>query len=299
MTLIAIDDYQKWLALERRFSPKTVRAYVDDVLQWEAYLQAEQTTVVDSITTRHYILHLLKLGISRRSIARKISSLRSYYRFTMDYHQATSNPFALVNLKKTPTPLPDVLDKHEIEQLLTIPASGAFPQRDRAIIALLLATGMRVSECAAFQFDDLDAFEHTIRVVGKGNKTRLVFIHDEALAALQIYVDNERRQLVGSNDVKIVFLNKFGNPLSARSVETIVTTKGKEMHPPKQLHPHMLRHTFATQLLDLGMDLRSLQLLLGHEELTTTQIYTHVSWNHLKQVYDAAHPTIKLPKGTK
>lgn len=298
MKLPAISEFQSWLQHERRYSLKTVRAYSDDVLQWERFLASEATDVIDSVTTRHFVHELMQQGVSRRSIARKISSLRSYYRFMMDFHGALTNPFASVKLKKMTPALPDVLDADEINQLLSLTHKGAYPLRDHALIATLLATGLRVSECASLNFSMIDSQEHAIRITGKGNKSRIVFIHQEALDAISSYQMHERNTL-SSNEEEAVFLNKYGKRLSDRSIETIVERAGRLMTPPKQLHPHMLRHTFATQLLDLGMDLRSLQLLLGHEELTTTQIYTHVSWKHLKEVYNAAHPIVQLPKGMK
>lgn len=291
-------DFESWLIHERHYSPQTVRAYHDDLVQWLQFLKDQhESSLIDPVTTRSYIHHLLSLGLSRRSIARKLSSLRTFYGYLVLYHGETSNPFDHVSLKQTRPALPDVLHDHEVEQLLSSPYTGPFPLRDQALVATLLATGLRVSECASLDWSNLDRAAHTIQVIGKGNKQRHVFIHDRALDALQRYYVDEWQTHVNPT-VQAIFINSQGHRLSARSIETIVTAAGQLLTPPKKLHPHMLRHTFATQLLEKGMDLRSLQLLLGHEELTTTQLYTHVSWQRLKTVYEKTHPSIPEPSPT-
>lgn len=293
-----LSEFKTWLHHERHYSNQTVRAYHDDVTQWFQFLhQQEEVETLDTVTTRSYIHLLLSTGLSRRSIARKLSSLRTYYRFVVLFHGATANPFDHVSLKQTRPSLPDVLQTHEVEQLLNTMYPGPLPLRNQAIVAVLLATGLRVSECASLDWDDLEDSAHTLRIIGKGNKQRHVFIHDHALNLLHQYRRNEWQTQV-STGVLAMFVNQKGQRLTARSIETIVTQAGQLLIPPKKLHPHMLRHTFATQLLEKGMDLRSLQLLLGHEELTTTQLYTHVSWNRLKTVYDETHPQVIEPSPT-
>ena len=288
-------EFIAWLTHERHYSSRTVRAYQDDVSHWMSFLNEQnETQTIDSVTTRSYIHHLLNVGLSRRSIARKLSSLRAYFGFIVLYHGATMNPFDHVSLKQTRPSLPDVLPADEVAQLETTRYPGPFPWRDRALVCLLLATGLRVSECALLDWSHIDPHGHTIQIIGKGNKQRHVFIHDRALTYLDQYREHEWRKHVSATTTA-VFVNNKGQRLTTRSMETIVAKAGQLLTPPKKLHPHMLRHTFATQLLEKGMDLRSLQLLLGHEELTTTQLYTHVSWNRLKTVYEKTHPSVIEP----
>ncbi len=291
-------EFETWLHHERHYSNHTVRAYRDDVTQWIQFLnQQDDMETLDPVTTRSFIHQLLSAGLSRRSIARTLSSLRTYYRFLVMYHGATVNPFDHVSLKQTRPALPDVLQAQEVEQLLSATYPGPLPIRNQAVVALLLATGLRVAECAALDWQQLEETQHTLHIIGKGNKQRHVFIHDRALMLLHHYRDSEWQVHVAPG-VTAMFINQKGQRLSARSLETIVAQAGQLLSPPKKLHPHMLRHTFATLLLERGMDLRSLQLLLGHEELTTTQLYTHVSWNRLKTVYDTTHPEVIEPSKT-
>lgn len=287
-----LDEFEQWMNHERHYSSRTCRAYMDDVHEWlRFYAEQGNDAAIDSVMTRQFIHELMGRGVNRRSIARKLSSIRSYYGFLVTYHGASTNPFAQVKIKQSPRTLPDVLSEDEVNQLMKLSTEVSISTRALALVHVLLATGLRVSEAAALNWSAIDEAQHTIHVLGKGNKERMVFIHDTALDMLHQYRTSAwNPSSVHAHDA--VFLNRQGQRLSARGIELDIEQIGQRLNPPKRLHPHTLRHTFATQLLNRGMDLRSLQLLLGHEELTTTQLYTHISWQHLKTVYDQAHPPV-------
>jgi site-specific recombinase XerD len=224
-------------------------------------------------------------NLKPRTVSRKLSSLRSFFKFLQREKVIQSNPAKLLVTPKLDKPLPHFMSEEETVQLIESPKSGKINSpRDRAIFEILYSTGIRVSELVGLKVDDVDFIGNIIKVMGKGKKERMAPIGEQALEALKKYIDNRKV------DNKFVFLNKNGTPLSDRSVRNIINKYILEQAMAQHVTPHMFRHSFATHLLNHGADLRSVQELLGHVNLSTTQIYTHLTTDKLKKVYDQSHP---------
>jgi integrase/recombinase XerC len=291
-----VTSFLDYLINERQSSQYTIIAYEKDIRDFMLHLQQQgiENQSVDLGVAEGYLFTLLKQNIKRRSIARKISSLRSYFKFLVRNDFLKSNPFLNLETQKYQKNLPTFLSLPEITRLLEINISDdpLINQRNWVIIHLLYGTGVRVSELTSIRVDDIDNMQKQIKVMGKGRKERFVFINDYAYEYLTIYLRSVRPELMAkyqqSHDYVIV--NNRGQALTNRGVELIVKRMGEELNPPKSIYPHMLRHSFATHLMDNGMDIRSVQELLGHKSLSATQVYTHISIASLRKVYDQAHP---------
>ena len=283
-------------ALEREgASPYTVKNYGTDIGQFLDYCQVEEgVTSLGGLTRellRNYLAELSAGDYVRASIARRVFELRAFGDYLIHTGAWSQNLFRRIHAPRLPSRLPSFLTVAEVEQLLSVPHPGS-PQglRDRAILETLYATGMRVSELAGLDLHDIDWAAAEIRVIGKGNKERIVLLGRIALTVLRTYVEKGRPQQIGKRVSDAVFLNRFGNRLSVRSISEIVRQAGEAAGLDQTVTPHLLRHSFATHLLEGGADLRVVQELLGHENLATTQIYTHVTQAHAKETYTHAHP---------
>ncbi|MBI3923038.1 MAG: tyrosine recombinase XerC [Armatimonadetes bacterium] len=299
-----IDHFISYLRDVRNHSAHTVRSYARDILQFVDFLEQQGFKIeatewgqIDYLIIRRFLGKLSEEGYTRRSVARKLSSLKSFFRFLLRQGLVSTNPAAPVTSPKLEKRLPGVLEKSEVEQLLAAPP-GDNPKglRDGAILETLYATGMRVAELAHIDLGDLDYHAGEVRVVGKGNKERIVLLGSCALQALRSYIVDGRPRLAqgsarsDSAPTDALFLNRDGTRLTDRSIHRVVVRYAKAAALSQKVTPHTLRHSFATHMLEAGADLRVVQELLGHANLVSTQIYTHVSKEHLKQVYDKAHP---------
>lgn len=293
-----IDAFVVDLQHRRRASEHTVRAYARDIVQFAQFLEGRYPSLswaeVEPSTIRAFLAELHRLAMSPRSVERKVAALRAFFKYLQAQSVVKTNPAQAVGTPRHDQQLPRVLTQTDVERLLTAPAGDdPLSVRDRAVLELLYATGMRVGELAQLHLQDIDFAQNTIRVMGKGNKMRLVLFGRAAHEALNEYLSRARPILLAKGkapDEGWLFLNRRGNRLTDRSVRRIVDryvgAGGDDFKPS----PHSLRHSFATHLLDSGADLRTVQELLGHAQLTTTQIYTHVSRERLKEVYRKAHP---------
>ena len=286
--------YVRYLVAERNASEYTVRNYQSEIKQFFAFLRGEQRTTwsqVNSEVLRRYLTWLMDRGYSKASIARRVSELRSFGRFLERNDFLEANPFAAISSIKVPKRLPNYLAREEIEALLAVPETdNPQGQRGRAILELLYGSGLRVSELVGLNLGDLDLARGQIRVLGKGDKERITLLGKPAMGALKLYLRDGRPQLMGQTATAAVFLNPSGGRLSPRSVQMALNKYARKAGITRPVTPHVLRHTFATHLLDGGADLRTVQELLGHSQLGTTQIYTHVSQEQARQVYLKAHP---------
>lgn len=293
---IWLDQYISYLQIEKNSSIHTIRNYKRDILDFKQFMKKYHITHFKEVTrsdVRHFLTVLYEKKYARKSVSRMISSLRSFFTFHMREKNIEDNVFSTVFLPKSENRLPTFLYEKEIDELFaSLTGDRPLDQRDKALIELLYATGIRVSECAGLQLEDIDFGVGTAFIVGKGRKERYVPIGSFALEALEIYIKDGRMNLVKKNsiDTKALFLNYRGGPLSDRSIRTIIRKKMEQVAYNKRLRPHDLRHTFATHLLNNGADLRVVQELLGHENLSTTQIYTHVTKDRLRDVYQQHHP---------
>jgi integrase/recombinase XerC len=288
------DSYLNHLTAERNASPYTVRNYTRDLLDFFNYLKEERVVSlneVDRPLMRRYLTHLGKRGYVRVSISRKLSAIRSFYGYLLREKLIEVSPMTNISPPRMDRRLPHFLTAEETVRLLTAP-DPATPQgqRDRALIELLYASGLRVSELVSLDLGQVNLDSGEIRVRGKGDKERMVLIGKPAAQALTTYLEYGRRQLLGGRPGFALFTNRRGGRLSGRSVQRLLSKYGRQAGIGQPVHPHLLRHTFATHMLDGGADLRVVQELLGHADLVSTQIYTHVSGRRARQVYLAAHP---------
>ncbi|MFC1873379.1 tyrosine recombinase XerC [Chloroflexota bacterium] len=291
------NEYINYLEAERNASPYTIRNYTADILSFLRFLKAER---VDSLadanrhTMRDYLSQLMEQGIAKSSIARKLSAIRSFYHYLSREGVITTSPVETTSSPKQDKRLPSFLSIEEVTRLIAAPdTSKPLGQRDRALLELLYASGLRVSEIASLTLDQVDLDSHEIRVWGKGSKERVVLMGKPAAASLRTYINQGRPKLLEKKVSQDLFLNRYGQRLTERGVQKILGEQAKTAGIDKRVHPHMLRHTFATHLLDGGADLRVVQELLGHASLASTQIYTHVSKSQARKVYLAAHPMAK------
>ncbi len=289
--------YINYLEVERNASHYTVRNYTTDLLGFFQFLRLKKIDSlkeVDKHVVRDYLSHLMEQGFVKASIARKLSAIRSFYRYLLREEIISTSPLATTSSPKLDRRLPYFLTIDEMTRLLETPDS-ATPQgqRNRALLELLYAAGLRVSELVKLNLEQINLETREIRVMGKGSKERMTLMGEPAARALAAYLEQGRPKLSGEKKTSAVFLNRYGERLTERSVQSILEEYANIAGLDKRVHPHMLRHTFATHLLDGGADLRVVQELLGHASLSTTQIYTHVSKSQAKKVYLSAHPMAK------
>jgi integrase/recombinase XerC len=294
-----IPVFLSYLKIEKNYSPHTLRSYESDLLQFASFLGNKATIeAVDHLFIRSFLTHLYARN-KRSSIGRKIASIRSFFRYLVKRGFLPHNPAELVSSPKQEKFLPTFLPVDEIFALVESPKGNNFiTLRDRAILEVLYSCGLRVGELVAMNTDSIDFPLGIARVLGKGSKERIVPVGKRALEALKEYMGKSEKVTRKSSvqDAKPLFLNSRGGRLSARSVERLVGKYGELAGLFKHVYPHALRHTFATHLLDMGADLRSVQEMLGHVSLSTTQKYTHVGLDKLMAVYDSAHPKAKGDK---
>jgi len=301
-----LERYINYLEAERNVSPYTVRNYTSDLLgnyargsgkgffQFLRHKQIDSLEQVDKHTLREYIAWLMAQGVVKTSIARKLSAIRSFYRYLLREELLSANPLEKASSPKLDKRLPSFLTREEIERLLEAPnLSKSVGQRNRALLELLYASGMRVSELVSLNIGHFDLDSREVRVRGKGAKERIVLMGKPAAGALDAYLKQGRLELLGDRKNQALFLNRYGERLTERMVQKILDKYAAKVGIEKKVHPHTLRHTFATHLLDGGADLRVVQELLGHANLSSTQIYTHVTKSQARKVYLSAHPMAK------
>lgn len=284
-----IDLFIQYLINERRYSPETARAYDNDLKEFADFIESTGETHYDAITyqdIRYFIGHLSERNLSRRTIARKLSSLRAFYKYLTRMGWIESNPMNLVQYSVKENVLPDFFYEDELNQLLDAVAQSTSSQQplQRAVLETLYATGMRVSELSNLALDQVEFDWGIIRVIGKGDKERIVPLGDIASEALQTYIHGMRQE-TNIQQLPNVFVSVTGKVLSPTTIRKLLDTIVEESGLNLSIHPHKLRHSLATHLLNNGADLRSVQELLGHEDLSSTQIYTHVTKDKLRQQY--------------
>ena len=295
--------YIDYLKVGKNASPYTIRTYYSALVGnntrgtqkgFFPFLSMKKIDSLDKVTKhtiREYIMWLMDQRVAKTSITGKLSAIRSFYVYLQKEELILENPLEKISSPKLDKKLPIYLTSDEVNRFLLAPdISTPIGQRDRAILELLYASGLRVSELAHLTQSQIDMDTREIRVIGKGSKERLVLMGKPAQEAIAAYLKDGRHKLMGKKKTDAVFINRYGKQLIERRIQKIVKQYAKQSGINKKVHPHTIRHTFATHLLDGGADLRVVQELLGHASLTTTQIYTHVSKTQAKKVYLAAHP---------
>lgn len=297
-----IDLFVLYLRNERRYSELTIQAYQRDLKEFEDFLLKSGGLQFDQIgyqDVRLFVAFLTERQLSRTTIARKLSSLRSFFKYALQRNWTAVNPLELIQYKSKKQRLPEFFYENEINSILDAAEQDEHPSalRNIALLELLYATGMRVSECCELTLQQIDFTLQIIRVIGKGNKERIVPVGDQAIRAIRQYQMELREELLNkipkSPYSKYLFLSDKGKPLTAAQVRTILNRLVEKHGLNLSIHPHKLRHTFATHLLNNGADMRSVQELLGHVDLSSTQIYTHVTKDKLKETYLKVHPRAK------
>jgi integrase/recombinase XerC len=296
-----IDGFLDHMRVEKSASSLTLISYRTDLSQFFTFMADKYGTPREEISNelfnhksvREYLMFLQQQGLSRATMARKLASLRSFVRYLCRENILPGNPIAAVATPKQDKKLPRFLYPVEIEILISAPdMTSTAGKRDRAILETLYATGIRVSELVGIDLKDIDLANAIVKVKGKGNKERIVPLGRKARESLAIYMNESRnnfarKALEGSN---ALFLNKYGKRLSERSIRNILNKYVEQVALNQKVNPHMLRHSFATHLLNNGADLRSVQELLGHVKLSTTQIYTHLTRENIKNIHNETHP---------
>ena len=289
-----LERFLTYLRAGRNASPYTVKNYCNDIGQFLDYCRARgvgSIEQVDRSLLRAYLAELDAAGYVKASIARRMAELRSFGDFLVREDVLERNPFRTVGTPRIPKRLPQYLTIAELEALLSVPdTSTPLGLRNRAIVEVLYAAGLRVSELVGLNMTDVDLAQAQVRVVGKGGKERIGLLGRPAVRAVRAYLNGGRPELLGRQPTGALWLNHRGGRLTVRGVALVLDKAGKQAGIRTPVTPHVLRHTFATHLLDGGADLRVVQELLGHANLVTTQIYTHVSQSRAREVYLGAHP---------
>jgi integrase/recombinase XerC len=286
-----LDDYLRHLAHERRLSVHTARGYQRDI---SALIELAGATPLDRLqvhAVRRFVAQLHARGLNGKSLARALSAWRGFFKFLARDHCFQQNPCAGVRAPKAAKKLPRALSPDEAGQLMAIDAAGPLALRDKAILELFYSSGLRLSELTALAPEDVDFDDATVRVTGKGAKTRIVPVGSHALAALRAWLI-ERERLAAAGEAAL-FVNNQGRRLSARSVQLRIERWALKRGLGRRVHPHALRHSFASHVLQSSGDLRAVQEMLGHASISTTQVYTQLDFQHLAKVYDATHPRAK------
>jgi integrase/recombinase XerC len=283
--------YLSHLANERRLSPLTCASYARDIA---ALLQLTEATPLDQLQIHHmrrFVARLHAKGLSGRSLARMLSAWRGLYHYLARDHGYTSNPCAGLRAPKTPKTLPHALSPDEAAKLLEFPADDLMALRDKAMFELFYSSGLRLAELASLEPENLSFSDGTVRVTGKGGRTRVVPVGSQAAQALIAWM-KPRATLLKPGETAL-FLSRHGKGISPRSISQRLKIRALQQGISANVHPHMLRHSFASHLLQSSGDLRAVQEMLGHASISTTQVYTHLDFQHLAKVYDAAHPRAK------
>ncbi|WP_394583649.1 tyrosine recombinase XerC [Cytobacillus firmus] len=292
---VSLKLFIEYLQIEKNYSQYTIEHYQHDISDFFMFMSEQaisDLTKVEYQDVRIYLTNLFERKMSRKSVARKISSLRSFFKFLLREEIVAENPFALVSIPKAQKKLPEFFYEEEMKQLFdACESSTPLGQRNRALLELLYATGIRVSECSQIRLKDLDMHLSTVLVRGKGSKERYVPFGSFAQVTIDTYINHGRKELLANGNMQEnLFLNARGGPLTARGIRTILDRIIEKSSLTGKIHPHMLRHTFATHLMANGADMRTVQELLGHAFLSSTQVYTHVTNEYLKKTYMAHHP---------
>ncbi|MFC1770680.1 site-specific tyrosine recombinase XerD [Candidatus Margulisiibacteriota bacterium] len=283
-----ISEFIAFLTYEKGSSKNTIQAYKNDL---DHYFSIEKSNEITAQTLSHFSAALVKRGYSASSIHRKLSGIKTFCSFLFRERIINTHPKSLFVLPKQEKKLPKALKLKEMESLINSPdKNDTYPLRDAAIIELFYACGLRITECINLTLNQINFNEEVIKIIGKGNKERMVPLGSKAKSAMQKYIGRERNKMIKDQGSDFLFLNRSGQKISRQGVFLIIKKYARKALLNKKVSPHTLRHTFATHLLEGEADLKEVQVLLGHADISTTQIYTNVSRERLKKIYNRAHP---------
>lgn len=287
-----IEDYELFLKTEKKLGNNTIDSYILDIIKFYEWNNNSDITYMSKKKILEYISYL-RSYLNEKSINRHISSLKGFYLYLVDNNVIRESPLEEIYSLKTKKTLPKYLSVEEVDKLLNINLKTPFDYRNKAMLEVMYATGLRVSELVGLCFSNIDFENSLIRVNGKGKKDRIVPLGEIAQYYLKIYINDYRSKLLNKNNYDLIFLNNHGKPISRQGFNFILNNIRKEVKIDKDITPHTLRHSFATHLLERGADIRSIQEMLGHENISTTNIYTYVVNNVLRENYDTYFPRAK------
>ncbi len=289
-----IQDYINYISLERQLSNNTIDGYKRDLRDFFRYTKKEYKNI-DQKDISNYIIYLSK-NLSPKSVNRHVVSIKNYFKYLDRNHLINKNPCSNITGIKMKKTVPHVLSIDDIDKLLDIKVNDAKTSRNKTMLELMYSSGLRVSELLNLKLNDIDISSNIVKCFGKGSKERIIPISDLATNALIEYINVYRKTLLKNKESDILFLNMHGNKLTRQGFFKILKELGEEKGIRKEFSPHTIRHSFATHMLDNGADLRSIQTMLGHENIKTTQIYTHISNNYVKENYEKSHPRNKIER---
>ena len=282
-----LNEFLTYLEVEKRYSINTINAYKRDLTDFNKFLIKEEIKEVDDIAIKNYLASLYLINLTKKTIARRIASIKSYYKFINKKYGINNEFVNSVSSPKKDKLLPELIYKEEIQKVLNYNFNGKFCYRNKAIINLLYSSGVRVSELCNITLPLINLEDRYLIVVGKGKKTRICPFSSDSKRIIENYLVMERNKIAKCN---YLFINKYGNKLTTRAVENIINELSVRLFNNKKLHPHLFRHTYATNLLNNGADLRTVQELLGHSSLNATQVYTHLANKDIENIYKISHP---------
>lgn len=290
-----LNDFCDYLKIDKGYSDLTVESYRTEIKGYLDFFKEKNIKVKDikNSDIKDYLAYIKKGETSERTLAHNVSVIRTFYKFLLTLKIIERNPTEFLELPKLRKKLPTVLSKEEVEKLLDIDLTDCYSYRNKAMLELLYSTGLRVSELVNLELSNIDLENCTLKTIGKGNKERIIPISDYALYYVEKYINEYRGSMLKKGINNYVFINNHGNVMTRQGFFKIIKKLAVEKNIKTPISPHTLRHSFATHLLDYGADLRSIQEMLGHSNLSTTQIYTHVSSEHLKDNYNSSHPHSK------
>lgn len=283
-----IEKFTEYLLFEKKYSPNTIESYQNDLQKFNEYVD-KNNKQIDRKYMQNYIEYLSK-EMNPKSVSRNISTLKSFCKFLMLNKEIKTNPMEEISNPKIRKSLPKVLTEEEINKLLDIPLNNHFDYRNIAMLELMYSSGLRVSELVNLKVNDVDLDEGLVRIFGKGSKERIVPLDDYAIDEINTYITSHRRELFKHGENDYLFLNNHGEKMTRQGFFKILKKIAQEKNIKTEFSPHTLRHSFATHLLKHGADLRSIQELLGHSDISSTQIYTHITNERLKKNYTEFHP---------
>jgi len=285
-----IEEFLRYLRIDKGYSENTIKSYETDLMKFLDYNKDKDINNISNDDIREYVKWLKKNELNEKSISRNISCLKSFYKFLVIQKIISDNPSDSVIMPKIKKTLPSILTEEEVLKLLDVKLTDNFSYRNKAMLELMYATGLRVSELVNLKLQDIDFSEDIIRTFGKGSKERIIPIGDYAVEYLKKYIEEYRPLMLKKATCEYLFLNNHGKKMTRQGFFKIIKKIAKENGIDKELSPHTLRHSFASHLLKYGADLRTIQELLGHSDISTTQIYTHVTNEELKKNYEDFHP---------
>lgn len=285
-----IEEFLRYLLIDKGYSSNTIESYKRDLLTFLEFIKNKNINDITSNDLKEYIKHLSNKKLNEKTISRHISCLKSFYKFLVIENKIKDNISEVLFIPKIKKSLPNTLTEEDVFKLLDIELTDNYSYRNKAMIELMYATGLRVSELVKLKLQDIDLAEEIVRIFGKGSKERVVPIGEIATESLKEYITKHRPLMLKKYNSEYLFLNNHGNNMTRQGFFKIIKGIAKEKEIKNEISPHTIRHSFASHLLKYGADLRTIQELLGHSDISTTQIYTHITNEELKQNYKDFHP---------